>query len=72
MPDVAVEQGWSKEETLVSLMRKAGWRGRGEEWKSVEVKVVRYQGRKVGMEYGEWREWRGWVEEEMHDDDEEE
>ena len=25
LPDVAVEQGWSKEETLESLMRKAGW-----------------------------------------------
>jgi hypothetical protein len=27
LPDVAVEQGWSKEETLESLMRKAGWDG---------------------------------------------
>ncbi|KAH4065472.1 hypothetical protein HBI81_113300 [Parastagonospora nodorum] len=71
LPDVAVEQGWDKEETLVSLMRKAGWRGRGDDWKALELKVVRYQGRKVGMEYAEWREWRGWVEEEMHDEEEE-
>lgn len=27
MPDVAIEQGWTKEETLESLMRKAGWEG---------------------------------------------
>ena len=27
LPDVAVEQGWSKEECLESLMRKAGWDG---------------------------------------------
>ena len=27
LPDVAVEQGWNKEETLESLMRKAGWDG---------------------------------------------
>ncbi|EAW09524.1 AMMECR1 domain-containing protein [Aspergillus clavatus NRRL 1] len=27
LPDVAVEQGWTKEETLESLMRKAGWNG---------------------------------------------
>ncbi|KAH1335132.1 hypothetical protein KXV68_000903 [Aspergillus fumigatus] len=27
LPDVAVEQGWTKEETLESLMRKAGWDG---------------------------------------------
>ena len=26
-PDVAVEQGWTKEETIESLMRKAGWDG---------------------------------------------
>ncbi|KAJ5174822.1 uncharacterized protein N7482_000699 [Penicillium canariense] len=27
LPDVAVEQGWDKEETVESLMRKAGWDG---------------------------------------------
>ncbi|KGO70433.1 Uncharacterized protein PITC_015390 [Penicillium italicum] len=27
LPDVAVEQGWTKEETVESLMRKAGWDG---------------------------------------------
>lgn len=27
LPDVPVEQGWSKEETVESLMRKAGWDG---------------------------------------------
>ncbi|CAI7569410.1 uncharacterized protein N7487_005084 [Penicillium crustosum] len=29
LPDVAVEQGWTKEETVESLMRKAGWDGGG-------------------------------------------
>lgn len=29
LPDVAVEQGWTKEETVESLMRKAGWDGAG-------------------------------------------
>lgn len=27
LPDVPLEQGWSKEETVESLMRKAGWEG---------------------------------------------
>ncbi|OKL60588.1 hypothetical protein UA08_04352 [Talaromyces atroroseus] len=27
LPDVALEQGWTKEETVESLMRKAGWDG---------------------------------------------
>lgn len=65
LPDVAREQGWSREEAVVSLMRKAGWGGRREEWRGVRVKVVRYQGKKVSLGYEEWREWREWVEEEM-------
>ncbi|KAF2026829.1 hypothetical protein EK21DRAFT_73354 [Setomelanomma holmii] len=68
LPDVAKEQGWTKEETLVSLMRKAGWNGRKDEWKKVGLNVVRYQGKKVALEYAEWKEWRNWVEEEIADD----
>lgn len=64
LPDVAREQGWTKEETLVSLMRKAGWNGGAKDWKKVaDLNVVRYQGLKWEMGYGEWREWRDWVEE---------
>ncbi|KAL2137131.1 hypothetical protein VTI74DRAFT_8763 [Chaetomium olivicolor] len=62
LPDVAVEQGWTKEETVVSLMRKAGWVGRKEKWKEVELKVVRYQGKKERLEYREFKRWRDWVE----------
>jgi AMME syndrome candidate gene 1 protein len=60
LPDVATEQGWTKEETLVSLMRKAGWEGRKDKWREVKLKVVRYQGRKVDLEYPEYKEWRDW------------
>jgi uncharacterized protein (TIGR00296 family) len=69
LPDVAREQGWTKEETIVSLMRKAGWNGRKDEWKKVELKVVRYQGKKVDLGYGEWKEFRSWVDEEMEDEE---
>lgn len=62
LPDVAVEQGWTKEETVVSLMRKAGWMGRKERWQEVELDVVRYQGRKEKLEYAEYMGWREWVE----------
>ncbi|KAK4242876.1 AMMECR1 domain-containing protein [Achaetomium macrosporum] len=62
LPDVAVEQGWTKEETVVSLMRKAGWVGRRDKWQEVELKVVRYQGKKESLEYGEFKRWRDWVE----------
>ncbi|KAF2400125.1 hypothetical protein EJ06DRAFT_582679 [Trichodelitschia bisporula] len=63
LPDVAKEQGWTKEETLVSLMRKAGWGGRSSEWSKVNLQVIRYQGRKASLDYKTWREWRDWVEE---------
>ncbi|KAF2630183.1 hypothetical protein BU25DRAFT_388500 [Macroventuria anomochaeta] len=67
LPDVAREQGWTKEEALASLMRKAGWSGRKDDWQKVGLKVIRYQGKKVSLEYNEWKEWREWVEEEMAD-----
>lgn len=67
LPDVAKEQGWTKEETLVSLMRKAGWSGRKERWEDVKLSVVRYQGKKVSLSFGEWSAWREWVDEEMED-----
>ncbi|KAK4444955.1 AMMECR1-like protein [Podospora aff. communis PSN243] len=61
LPDVAVEQGWTKEETLVSLMRKAGWMGKKDRWEEVDLKVVRYQGKKESLEYAEYKKWRDWV-----------
>lgn len=63
LPDVASEQGWTKEETLVSLMRKAGWMGRREKWTEIEVDCVRYQGKKETLEFGEYKRWRAWVDE---------
>jgi uncharacterized protein (TIGR00296 family) len=62
LPDVALEQGWTKEETLVSLMRKAGWMGRKERWAEVPLDVVRYQGKKERVVYAEYKRWREWVE----------
>jgi uncharacterized protein (TIGR00296 family) len=67
LPDVAKEQGWTKEEALVSLMKKAGWKGKSGEWERVGVRVTRYQGKKVSLGWAEWKEWRDWVEEEMED-----
>lgn len=62
LPDVAVEQGWTREETMVSLMRKAGWVGRSREWREVTgLTVVRYQGKKTSLGYDEWKAWRNWI-----------
>ncbi|KAL2186308.1 hypothetical protein L209DRAFT_710369, partial [Thermothelomyces heterothallicus CBS 203.75] len=62
LPDVAVEQGWTKEETLVSLMRKAGWVGKKDRWTEIQLNVVRYQGKKESLGYAEFKRWRDWVE----------
>lgn len=63
LPDVAKEQGWTKEETIVSLMRKAGWSGRRDDWRKVDLNVITYEGSKATLAYAEWKEWRDWVEE---------
>ncbi|EME40058.1 hypothetical protein DOTSEDRAFT_74802 [Dothistroma septosporum NZE10] len=65
LPDVAKEQGWTKEETLISLMRKAGWSGSSgswqKHWREGKGELVRYEGKQVGLEYDEWQQWRNWV-----------
>lgn len=62
LPDVAVEQGWTKEECLISLMKKAGWSGKREKWMEVaDLKVTRYQGKVESVDYDEYKRWRDWV-----------
>lgn len=66
LPSVAVEQGWTKDETLVSLMRKAGWNGSSSSWSKVwregKGELVRYEGKAVGLGYEEWKPWNDWME----------
>lgn len=69
LPDVPVEQGWTKEETVVSLMRKAGWTGARETWRKVVLEVVRYKGTKATVG---WEEYKGLVDGFGDDGDEEE
>ncbi|KAG9240750.1 AMMECR1 domain-containing protein [Calycina marina] len=62
LPDVATEQGWTKEETIISLMRKAGWGGKKDKWREVgDIKVVRYRGDALRLDYPAFKEWREWV-----------
>lgn len=63
LPDVPVEQGWTKEETIVSLMRKAGWTGRRDKWREVtDFKGTRFQGKPESLRYDEYKKWKTWVE----------
>ncbi|KAG5997618.1 hypothetical protein E4U43_002591 [Claviceps pusilla] len=60
LPNVAAEQGWNKDETLYSLIRKAGWMGGRSRWKTLDLKVTRYQGRKASLNYPEFKRWKDW------------
>ncbi|VEU20546.1 DEKNAAC101419 [Brettanomyces naardenensis] len=55
LPDVAVEQGWSKEQTLQALVQKAGYY---EDYKDMDIQLTRYQGIKDSLDYGEYLEIR--------------
>jgi uncharacterized protein (TIGR00296 family) len=61
LPDVAAEQGWSRDETLLSLVRKAGWVGSRDRWKDLDLRVTRYQGKRVSASYAQFKQWRDWV-----------
>jgi AMMECR1 domain-containing protein len=77
LPDVPVEQGWTKEQTLESLMKKARWRGddsksrqflkQHQPWEDVEgnpvqhFRVLKYTGEKASASYDEWQQWRQWL-----------
>ncbi|KAJ4423208.1 hypothetical protein N0V82_002069 [Gnomoniopsis sp. IMI 355080] len=68
LPSVAAEQEWTKEETMFSLMRKAGWRGSQDSWQEVagdssSMQVERYRGDKEEVEFAEYQQWREWVNE---------
>ncbi|MCJ1378090.1 hypothetical protein MMC17_001186 [Xylographa soralifera] len=62
LPDVAVAQGWTREETMISLMRKAGWSGRSSDWKKVgDLKCIRYEGKVATLRYPQYKDWRTWA-----------
>jgi len=51
LPGVALEQGWSQEETLESLARKAGYRGQVDRGFLNSMQVTRYQSEKTTLDY---------------------
>lgn len=61
LPQVALEQRWDHEQTLSSLIRKAGWHGSRDSWKSLDIETTRYQGKKVDLSWKEYKAWREWA-----------
>jgi AMME syndrome candidate gene 1 protein len=60
LPDVASEQGWTREQALHSLARKAGWVGSQSRFRELNLKVTRYQGKKTCLRYAQYKRWRNW------------
>ena len=54
LPGVALEQGWTKEETLESLSRKAGYRGQMTKDLIESIQVTRYQSQKITLDYDDY------------------
>lgn len=60
LPEICMEQGWTKEETILSAIRKSGWR------KTVKVgdpvwqslRMQKYGSVKVGATWDEYVEWK--------------
>ncbi|KAK9460216.1 AMMECR1 domain-containing protein [Lipomyces oligophaga] len=53
LPDVAPEHFKTKQETIESLVLKAGYRGRTD-WSKLEISLVRYQSSKEYLKYPEY------------------
>lgn len=59
LPDVIPEQGWSKAETIDSLVRKSGYQGAINEALRSRIKVTRYKSTKHSVSYEAWQQARG-------------
>lgn len=60
LPEIATDQGWSREETILSAIQKAGYRGHVQVgdavWRSLEVGV--YESSKSKLDWVEFEAWR--------------
>lgn len=54
LPEVAAHEGWSREETIDSLMRKAGFNGRINNALRESLRVTRYESTLFTMSYSEY------------------
>lgn len=58
LPEIAHEQGWDHEETITSLLEKAGYRGGLKDHMKTEIRVQRYQSMKAELSYPQYLEYK--------------
>lgn len=54
LPEVSMQQGWTQEEAIESLVRKAGWYGHIQDHMIQSIRCTRYQSSKEHMMYEEY------------------
>ncbi|KAI9598736.1 AMMECR1 domain-containing protein [Syncephalis fuscata] len=54
LPEIAAEQGWTKEKTICSLLRKGGYRGKVTAEKCASIKLTRYYSKKFSLTYEQY------------------
>ncbi|KAJ1984694.1 AMME chromosomal region protein 1-like [Dimargaris cristalligena] len=55
LPDIAVEQRWTKMETIDSLLRKGGYTGKITDGVRHSIELTRYQSEKASLSYEEYQ-----------------
>ncbi|PKI83372.1 hypothetical protein MVES1_002839 [Malassezia vespertilionis] len=57
LPEVALDHGWTKRETIDRAIRKAGWHGNITEKMRMSLRVYRYTSRKATVTWDEYDTW---------------
>lgn len=61
LPEIATDQGWSRQETILSAIQKAGYnrpvKVGDEVWRSIKTRV--YESSKAGCTWDEYVAWKG-------------
>ncbi|KAI8813035.1 ammecr1 protein [Cladochytrium replicatum] len=58
LPEVAEEQGWTKEEAIDSLLRKGGYKGKISNSVRESIVLTRYQSAKSKLSHSEYLAWK--------------
>lgn len=58
LPQVALEQRWTQEEAIESLIRKAGYQDKIQMELKQTIRVTRYQSSKLSLSYAQYQQYR--------------
>ncbi|KAJ3176350.1 AMME chromosomal region protein 1-like [Irineochytrium annulatum] len=59
LPEIALEQGWTKDEAIDSLLRKGGYLGTADTKFKETIVLTRYKSQKHSVSYADFMKWKG-------------